>query len=150
MKLISAPILTVILTGIAMDQFAVTLDWTGASGAGTTWSTPANWSPPGSPAAGDDVRFFDVDAVLDTLTVNNTVSANTTVRSLWFGQTNGFHNLLIEPGITLTIQGTNDNGFGRLGSDPSATTANPNVQSTLYVGTKVDGEVATKVTATIS
>ncbi|MCI0746009.1 MAG: autotransporter-associated beta strand repeat-containing protein [Verrucomicrobia subdivision 3 bacterium] len=137
------------VVGAPGTSFAAPRDWTGASGAGVFWSTPENWSPIGLPGMTDDVRFFDPGAVLDT-TINSTVSANTTIRSLWFGQTNGFHNLLIEPGVTLTVQGTNDNGFGRLGTVPGADMPDPNVQSTLYVGTKVDGEVATKVTATIS
>ena len=92
---------------------AAAFDWTGAD---FFWSTPAAWSPVGPPGPNDDVRFFDPGAAPDAATVNNTVSADTTIRSLWFGNTNGFHNMLIEPGITLTLRGTNDNGFGRLGS----------------------------------
>src|SRR6185503_7723933 len=97
----------------------------------------------------DGARFFDPGAAPDAATVNITVSANTTIRSLWFGNTNGFHNMLIEPGVTLTVRGTNDNGYGRLGSDPNATAPNPNVQSTLYVGTKSEVAVNTVVMANI-
>ena len=126
---------------------AAAFDWTGAD---FFWSTPAAWSPVGPPGPNDDVRFFDPGAAPDAATVNNTVSADTTIRSLWFGNTNGFHNMLIEPGITLTLRGTNDNGFGRLGSDPAATAPDPNVQSTLYVGTKSEVSVSQIVTATLS
>jgi len=126
---------------------AASFDWTGTD---LFWSTPTAWSPLGPPANDDDVRFFDPGAAPDAATVNITVSANATVRSLWFGNTNGFHNMLIEPGVTLTLRGTNDNGFGRLGSDPAATAPNPNVQSTLYVGTKSEVSVSQVVTAMVS
>ena len=126
---------------------AASFDWTGVD---FFWSAPLSWSPAGPPGANDDVRFFDPGAAPDAATVNNTVSANTTIRSLWFGNTNGFHNMLIEPGVTLTVRGTNDNGFGRLGSDPAATAPDPNVQSTLYVGTKSEVSVSQIVTATLS
>src|SRR5262245_57068197 len=107
LTLASARILIVFSALILTDRFAsaAPLTWTGSSGAGIAWSTPQNWSPLGPPVVGDDVRFFDLGAAVDTLTVNNIISANTTVRSLWLGQTNGFHNMLIEPGVTLTVQG---------------------------------------------
>src|SRR6185295_12847484 len=111
---------------------AASFDWSGASGVDNFWSTPGNWLPIGPPTVGDNARFVDAGAVLDT-SVNNTVTANRTIRSLWFGQTNGFHNTLIQGGVVLMVSGTNDNGYGRLGSDPSATAPNPNVASTLYV-----------------
>jgi autotransporter-associated beta strand protein len=125
---------------------AAPFDWLGGD---LLWSTPANWSPLGPPGVNDDARFFDPGGAPDTATINNTVSADITVRSLWFGHTNGFHNTLIDPGVTLTVRGTNDNGYGRLGSDPNATAPNPNVQSTLYVGTKSEVAAGTIVTATI-
>ena len=135
-------------TLLALPHFgkAASFDWTGAD---LFWLAPAAWSPAGPPGANDDVRFFDPGAAPDAATVNNTVSVNTTIRSLWFGQTNGFHNMLIEPGVTLAVRGTNDNGFGRLGSDPAATAPDPNVRSTLYVGTKSEVSVSQIVTATI-
>jgi autotransporter-associated beta strand protein len=135
------------LVALPHAGMAASLDW---SGVDLFWSAPAAWSPLGPPGANDDVRFFDSGAAPDAATINNTVSANTTIRSLWFGNTNGFHNMLIEPGVTLTVRGTNDNGFGRLGSDPAATAPDPNVQSTLYVGTKSEVSVSQIVTATLS
>jgi autotransporter-associated beta strand protein len=135
------------LVALPHPGMAATFDW---SGADLFWSAPAAWSPVGPPGINDDVRFFDPGAAPDAVTINNTVSANTTIRCLWFGHTNGFHNMLIEPGVTLTLRGTNDNGFGRLGSDPAATAPDPNVQSTLYVGTKSEVSVSQIVTATLS
>jgi autotransporter-associated beta strand protein len=134
------------LAGAPPPVAAAPLDWLGGD---LLWSTPANWSPLGPPGPNDDARFFDPGAAPDTATVGNIVSVNSTVRSLWFGNTNGFHNMLIEPGVTLTVRGTNDNGYGRLGSDPNASAPNPNVQSTLYVGTKSEVAVGTVVAATI-
>src|SRR5262245_11632692 len=87
---------------------AASFDWTGTSGVDLFWSTPGHWSPLGPPGANDDARFFDPGAVPDA-TINNTVTANRTIRSLWYAQTNGIHNTLIEPGVTLTVGGTNDN-----------------------------------------
>jgi autotransporter-associated beta strand protein len=125
---------------------AASFDWLGVD---IFWSTPANWSPPGPPGTNDDARFFDPGGAPDTGTVNHTVSVDTIVRSLWLGHTNGFHNMLIEPGVTLTLRGTNDNGYGRLGSDPNASAPDPNVRSTLYVGTKSEVTAGTIVTATV-
>jgi len=136
------------LTALSHVAGAASFDWSGASGIDLFWSTPANWSPVGPPGANDDARFFDPGAVLDT-TINNTVTENRTIRSLWLGQTNGIHNMLIDPGVTLTIQGINDNGYGRLGSDPNAT-APTNGLSSLYVGTKSEVAAGTIVTARIS
>ena len=147
-QLRAVTVLSTILSAgwVAHSVPAASFDWLGGD---LLWSTPANWSPLGPPGANDDARFFDPGGAPDSATINNTVSADATVRSLWFGHTNGFHNMLIEPGVTLTVRGTNDNGYGRLGSDPNATAPNPNVQSTLYVGTKSEVAAGTIVTATI-
>jgi autotransporter-associated beta strand protein len=151
MNLIRFRAFTLVSTIIALaclrhPASAASFDWLGGD---LLWPTPANWSPLGPPGPNDDARFFDPGGAPDANTVNNVVSVDTTVRSLWFGHTNGFHNMLIEPGVTLTLRGTNDNGFGRLGSDPNATAPNPNVQSTLYVGTKSEVAAGTIITATI-
>jgi len=80
--------------------------WSGASGSDLNWLTAGNWSPSGPPGAPDDVHFFDVGATNDIVSIDNVVSADTTVQSLWYGQTNGIHNTLIAPGVTLTLAGT--------------------------------------------
>src|SRR5581483_2725423 len=61
----------------------------------------------------------------------------------------------INPGVTLTVSGTNDNGWGPLGSNPGATSLTTNdsmaYKSTYYVGTKLsDSSGTTRVTNTIS
>jgi autotransporter-associated beta strand protein len=106
------------------------------------WGTSGNWSPAVLPGPNDEARFFNPGSVSDTTTIDNVVSTNTTVQRLWIGQTNlPNHNLSINAGVTLTIAGTNDNGYGPLGSDPNAGSidADPDPQrylSTIYVGTK--------------
>src|SRR5215207_5488363 len=79
--------------------------WTG-NDAGLLWSSGANWSPIGPPGELDDARFFDLGATNDTVSVNNRVSTSTAIQALWYGQTNGFHNTLIDSGATLTISNT--------------------------------------------
>jgi autotransporter-associated beta strand protein len=99
--------LTVVLA--AQTSSAATNVWSGASGTDLLWSTPANWSPSGPPLPGDDAQFFDPGGALDLSTPNNIVAQSRTIRSLWFGQTNGFHYTLINPGMTLTLSGTETN-----------------------------------------
>src|SRR5437764_5286014 len=89
-------------------------------GSDILWATPGNWSPAGPPGAGDEARFFNPGAVSDA-TADNTVAADTTIERLWIGHTNPpNHNMTINAGVTLTISGTADNGYGPLGSDPNA------------------------------
>ena len=94
-------------------------------GSDTNWSSSANWSPVGAPAAGDDVTFTNVGGV--AYVVNNTPNTNnvvdhaftTRLNSLAFNQTNLSHGTLIAaPGLTI-----------------SGTAAAPNP---LYVGTGQD------------
>src|SRR5215216_4872429 len=76
--------------------------WTG-SDPSLLWSNGANWSPTGPPGQLDDARFFDLGATNDTVSINNIVSSSTSIQALWYGQTNGFHNTLINSGATLTL-----------------------------------------------
>lgn len=140
---------------ITRTASATTNVWTGTSGSDIFWLTPGNWSPSGPPGVGDEARFFNQGAVNDA-TPDNVVTANTTIERLWIGQTNPpNHNMTINAGVTLTIMGTADNGYGPLGSDPGAggITADPSptrVMSTIYVGTKSTNSSTQIVTGTIS
>lgn len=78
--------------------------WTGA-GANLDWLTPENWSPAGPPGVADEAQFFNDGATNDAVSINNILSQDLSVQSLWYGQTNGVHNTLIEPGVTLTLTG---------------------------------------------
>ena len=102
---------------IAHPSLAATNVWSGASGTDLLWSTPANWSPPGPPSAPDDAQFFDPGAALDLSAPNNIVAQNRTIQSLWYGQTNGFHYTLINPGVTLTLSGTNSGNVFAAGTE---------------------------------
>jgi fibronectin-binding autotransporter adhesin len=122
--------------------------WIGASGG--DWQTAGNWSPSGPPGTNDEARFFNAGAVADA-TIDNVVSTDTTIQRLWIGQTNNIHNMGINAGVTLTIAGTNDNGWGPLGSDPFDAGPDPaRFLSTIYVGTKTTNSSTQIVKGTIS
>ncbi|MGH7953420.1 MAG: hypothetical protein ACREFE_16110, partial [Limisphaerales bacterium] len=101
---------------IASSQLAggAPFTWSGASGSDLNWITPGNWSPAGPPGAADDAQFFDDGATNDAVSPDNIVSADIAVQSFWYGQTNGFHNTLINPGVTLTLSGANSLGHALL------------------------------------
>lgn len=79
--------------------------WNATNGvsADTNWSSAANWLPNVVPTASSNVVFNDSGAVLDPVTIDNVVDTSLTIQQLAFRQTNGFHNTLILPGVTLTI-----------------------------------------------
>jgi autotransporter-associated beta strand protein len=78
--------------------------WNAVNGvsANTNWSTAANWSPSSVPGATSNVLFLDT-AVTAPGVIDNVVDVNTTILRLAYRQTNGIHNTLILPGVTLTI-----------------------------------------------
>src|SRR5262249_46811536 len=104
--------------------------WKGANGVtlgvSNAWSTSSSWLG-GVPGAGNDVVFTDLDAQTNIFTsgfafTNCTVDVNTTIGSLRFSQTGvtnaiasdpaagaapRSHTLRINPGITLSLTGTN-------------------------------------------
>src|SRR5947207_3127203 len=147
--------LITLLTTFSCERVASagTNTWTGPSGG--DWGVSGNWTPSAPPGTNDEARFFNPAAVADT-TIDNIVSTNMTIQRLWIGQTNPpNHNMLINPGITLTISGTNDNGYGPLGSDPDAGGITPDpvatrYVSTIYVGTKSTNSSTQIVKGTIS
>jgi autotransporter-associated beta strand protein len=118
--------------------------WSGGSGTDLLWSTPGNWLPSGPPGPNDAVLFFDAGATNDATLINNVVSANITVQSLWAGPilgeaglTAATHSTLIYPGVTLTIAGTAGTAEGYPLPIPN---------STFFVGTKSNVSSITTVT----
>lgn len=114
--------LVILLTGLFISHVesarAATNLWTGASGTDLLWSTGGNWSPSGPPGATDDVQFTNTATVLSAVTSNNIVAADAVVRSLWYRQTNGgYHNTLIQPGVTLTVSNTAATSLLLVGSE---------------------------------
>jgi len=140
-QVLSLSALLLALFTCVLSARAATNTWSFTGSLGD-WLTPGNWTPAGPPGANDEARFFNPGAVNDTTTIGNIVSVNTTIQRLWIGQTNPPNqNMQINAGVTLSIIGTNDNGYGPLGSDPNAggITADPDPMrylSTIYVGTK--------------
>src|SRR6185295_6019461 len=106
--LILIPAVLLALAAITSVSHAATNTWTGPTGG--DWSTPGNWTPSGPPGTNDEARFYNTGAVPDA-TIDNIVSTDTTIQRLWIGQTNNILNLQINAGVTLTIGGTNDNGY---------------------------------------
>ncbi len=135
---------------IAMVQLASAAPFNFAGPSGADWLLPASWSPAGPPGANDEARFFNPGAVADA-TIDAIVSSNLTIQRLWIGQTNNIHNIGINAGVTLTISGTDDNGWGPLGSDPNEAAPDPlRFLSTLYVGTKTTNSSTQIVKGTFS
>lgn len=83
--------------------------WSGGAGDGL-WSSTANWTPPGQPAADDGVTFnnegsTDVSMVLGgsaTSTVDQ--AATGTIKTLRYSNITGYHNTMIAK--PLVVQGT--------------------------------------------
>src|SRR5688572_5167936 len=120
----------------ARAALAANFTWTGGSGTDLFWSTPGNWSPLGPPGPNDAIGFFDAGVTNDPASINNVVSANITVQSLWVGPTIGVagtttaaHNTMIHPGITLTVAGSAGTAEGYPLPIPN---------STWFVGTKTN------------
>src|ERR1700722_16517680 len=107
--------------------------WSGASGVNVFWNMPTNWLPIGTPGSNDAALFFNQGAVNNETTFDNVVTNNTTVHALRLGQTNGINNVFINPGVALTVFGTDDNGYGPLASNPNGSVFT-NGFSTLYAG----------------
>lgn len=129
--------ITITATGAGLpdDIFVLPVEiakiWNGPAnatlGAGT-WSDGSQWLGTGAPGANDHVVFTDVgtqtNSVVTTSSTTNLltsalITADTTISSLRFSQTNGlgsvktnWHNLYINPGVTLGIAG--DDGFTML------------------------------------
>jgi autotransporter-associated beta strand protein len=135
MKKSSLPVGSLMCLIIAAARLAnaANVPWNGASGANLFWVTPGNWVTGGSPGINDDALFFDVGTTNENISPTSFVTANTTIRALRLGQTNGIHNLVINSGVTLTVTGTNHNGYGPLGVDPFAPSIT-NALTTMFAG----------------
>ena len=91
---------------LAMTQLAgaATSIWTAGSGTDFLWTTPGNWTPtsPGS----TDTALFNNNAVTNaagTNAIDNILTVSRTIQSLQLTNTTGYHNTLINPGVTLTV-----------------------------------------------
>src|SRR6185437_2788789 len=118
--------------GLPDDNVLLTVEvakiWNGsadvaANGPGS-WSDSSQWLTAGSPQPGDNVVFTDVGtqtsgtvttSTSTNILTNSVVDATTVISSLRFSQTNGstnYHNLFINPGVTLALKG--NDGFKML------------------------------------
>jgi autotransporter-associated beta strand protein len=71
----------------------------------TNWSDANNWSG-GTPGPATNIYFFDTGASGSRGVVNNIVDGNTTIFSLNYDNTNGFHTTQINSGATLVVSNT--------------------------------------------
>ena len=107
--------------------------WSGADLAGssnTNWSDANNWTG-GRPGQGTNVCFFDAGIAGSRGLVDNIVDSNTTVLSLAYENTNGFHTTQIPAGVTLKV-------------------TNSAVAVLAYVGTGIDNGASQTSYTTIS
>ncbi len=107
--------------------------WNGTNSVSTStnWSDATNWLPNGAPGAATNVTFIDRGAAGGAGTINNVVDANLTILQLTYRQTNGVHNTLIPPGVTLTI-------------------SNPAAGTNIWAGTETDAGATEAQLNTIS
>jgi hypothetical protein len=79
--------------------------WVGPDGANINWSDGANWLLPPVPGVLSTAFFNNTGMSFSpgAGSVDNIVDANLTVAGLTFAETNGFHNTVINPGVTLTV-----------------------------------------------
>jgi pectin methylesterase-like acyl-CoA thioesterase len=112
----------------SLNLSAAPVTWNGPANATTAnlWSDPLNWTP-NLPATGDDVKFFDTGNVPAASNINNTVDVNTTVGSLQFGNTNGFHTTLITNGVLLNLTGAGGLIAGTLTDNGNAQIVNATI-----------------------
>lgn len=106
---------------------AQTVVWSGSDAnrnVNTNWNDASNWTG-GTPGPATNICFYDTGANAVQGAVDNIVNVNTTILSLQYGNTNGFHTTQIEGGVTLTVSnnaaatlvfvGTGtDNGAGQM------------------------------------
>jgi autotransporter-associated beta strand protein len=84
---------------------ARTVVWSGVDAmnhVSTNWSDANNWTG-GTPGPATNAYFLDPGANGSQGVVNNIVAGKTTVLSLHYGNTNGFHTTQINPGVKLTV-----------------------------------------------
>lgn len=108
-KYLSAGLACGIVLALVCVAQAGTVIWSGASGTDTNWSNGNNWAGSVSPAASDDVKFFDAGAGATVSNIDNVVDGafSGTIGSLQYGNTNNFHTTFIAAGQTLNLTGTN-------------------------------------------
>src|SRR5579859_294842 len=97
---------TVLLSRMSLP--AQTVIWSGAdalSGVNTNWSDSTNWTG-GAPGPATNIFLINSGANSAQGVVNNIVNNNTTISSLNYGNTNGFHTTQINAGVTLAVSNT--------------------------------------------
>ena len=119
------------------------LHWNGPDPAtgSINWSDPANWQLPSVPVAGETVYFDNTGESFAPGAANadNIVDTNLTVAGLWFVATNtspdfAYHNTVINPGVTLTLQNTNVTIMLEAGTDADPSSGKATCYNTISGG----------------
>src|SRR5712675_694840 len=80
--------LSIALLAAHIASAATTFLWNVVSPSANNWNVNANWNPStGNPGAGDAAVFGAVGTSANLSTVNNVVSADTTITSLFYTNT---------------------------------------------------------------
>jgi len=123
---------------------ANTYTWTGASGTDLFWATAGNWTAGGPPGAAD-VALFDNTIVTNSAgaaAADNILATSRMIQDLSYTNNIGYHNTLINPGITLTVSNTAaDNTLFVGGSANVATTNTISGPGASLVITNVNGNI---------
>lgn len=114
----------VLLLLASWPTIAQTVIWIGHDATNSVnfdWSDANNWTG-GTPGPVTNIYFFDPGASSSQGVVDNVMDGNTTILSLDYGNTNGFHTTQINPNVTLTISNTTASVlfFGGTGTDNGA------------------------------
>jgi hypothetical protein len=93
--------------------------WIGPDGTNANWSDGANWFLPPTPAV-PDTAYFDntgVSSLAGISSADNIADISLTIAGLWYAATNdstdfsptpvAYHNTVINPGVTVTVDNTN-------------------------------------------
>jgi autotransporter-associated beta strand protein len=93
---------------LTLEAGGTTVIWSGADAfrnVSTNWSDANNWTG-GMPGPGNNIYFFDQGSNGTAGVVNNVVDGNTTISTLQYGNTNGFHTTQINAGVNLVVSNT--------------------------------------------
>jgi autotransporter-associated beta strand protein len=131
-KTLAIVIATVVTT---FGARAATNIWTGATGLpNQTWTNSGNWSPAGPPPLLNGALYNNTGTtnVVGAGAINSIVAVSETNQFLIFNQSNNFHNVLINPGVTLTMSNNASGNMFFVGTEFDG--GNTNTQTTTILG----------------
>jgi hypothetical protein len=120
------------ITSLVQPVRAATYIWNVASPGANNWNVNANWNPnTGNPGSADAAKFGSVGTNVNSTSIDNVVSANTTITSLQYSNLFGWHVTQIPATVTLTVTGGAT--FGGFTNETSSTAVAMSDAGTLLV-----------------